>query len=297
MLRREVRLRREYLYRKSLEGAAKADYERRLAIRNALAAGKPIPTELRGAEPRIRDADTYADAAHDAPRSHVDDEYADAGATPPKVVVTTSRDPSSRLAQFAKEVRLLVPNAQRLNRGGLIVPDLMAACRSNGVTDVIVLHETRGEPDALIVCHLPYGPTAYFSLSGVVLRHDVHDATVGTMSLAYPHLVFDGFDTPLGRRVASVLKYLFPVPKEDAARVISFVNRADGVSMRHHTFNAGAAGKGREEDVALKEVGPRMEMSLYQLRLGTLEQKEADDEWVLRPYMNTAKKRDRKSVV
>jgi len=291
MLRREVRLRREYLYRKSLEGAAKAEYERRLAIRNALAAGKPIPTELRGTEAGLRGTDAYADAVHDAPRTHVDDEYADAGAVAPKVVVTTSRDPSSRLAQFAKEVRLLIPNAQRLNRGSLIVGDLMAACRSNGVTDVVVLHEHRGEPDALLVCHLPYGPTAYFTLSGVVLRHDVHDASVGTMSLAYPHLVLDGFGTPLGRRVANVLKHLFPVPKADATRVITFVNQADGVSMRHHTFNGGAAGKGREEDVVLKEVGPRMEMSLYQLRLGTLEQKEADDEWVLRPYMNTAKKR------
>lgn len=34
--------------------------------------------------------------------SHVDDEYAFAGVKDPKVVITTARDPSSRLAQFAK---------------------------------------------------------------------------------------------------------------------------------------------------------------------------------------------------
>lgn len=39
-------------------------------------------------------------------RSHVDDEYAKVGTYDPKVVVTTSRDPSSRLTQFAK-VRIL----------------------------------------------------------------------------------------------------------------------------------------------------------------------------------------------
>lgn len=36
MLRRNARLRREYLYRKSLEGKERADYERKRAIRTAL---------------------------------------------------------------------------------------------------------------------------------------------------------------------------------------------------------------------------------------------------------------------
>jgi len=33
-----------------------------------------------------------------------------------QILITTSRDPSSRLTQFAKEMRLVVPNAQRVNR-------------------------------------------------------------------------------------------------------------------------------------------------------------------------------------
>ena len=35
----------------------------------------------------------------------------------PKVCVTTSRDPSSRLKMFIKEIKLIIPNAQRVNRG------------------------------------------------------------------------------------------------------------------------------------------------------------------------------------
>jgi rRNA maturation protein Rpf1 len=31
-----------------------------------------------------------------------------------------------------------------------------------------MVHEHRGEPDGLIVCHLPFGPTAYFGLLNVV---------------------------------------------------------------------------------------------------------------------------------
>ena len=38
-----------------------------------------------------------------------------------------------------------------------------------------MVHEHRGEPDGLVVCHLPYGPTAYFGLFNTVLRHDIGD--------------------------------------------------------------------------------------------------------------------------
>lgn len=93
----------------------------------------------------------------------------------------------------------------------LQVGELVGACRSSEFTDMIVVQETRGEPDGLIVCHLPLGPTAFFTLSNCVLRHDIADR--GTVSEVYPHLILDKFSTALGQRVADVLKYLFPVPK------------------------------------------------------------------------------------
>jgi hypothetical protein len=54
MLRRNTRLRREYLYRKSLEGKERTLYEKKRKIRQALAEGKPIPTELRNEEAALR---------------------------------------------------------------------------------------------------------------------------------------------------------------------------------------------------------------------------------------------------
>ena len=47
-IRRNVRLRKEYLYRKSLEGVEAEKYEKKRAIREALKEGKALPTELRG---------------------------------------------------------------------------------------------------------------------------------------------------------------------------------------------------------------------------------------------------------
>ena len=51
----------------------------------------------------------------------------------------------------------------------------------------------------MVVCHFPHGPTAYFSLHNVVLRHDIKDR--GTVSEAYPHLIFNKFTSKLGLRV------------------------------------------------------------------------------------------------
>lgn len=46
----------------------------------------------------------------------------------------------------------------------------MDSCRNHDYTDLIVVHEHRGEPDGLVICHLPYGPTAYFGLFNTVRR-------------------------------------------------------------------------------------------------------------------------------
>lgn len=300
MLRRDTRLRQEFLYRKSLEGKRAEDYERRLAIRTAIAEGRPIPTELRQTEATLRQIDAYRDSEHDAPSTHIDDEYAGSADALPRIVVTTSRSPSSRLAQFAKELKLMFPNSQRLNRGSLLVSELVSSCRANAFTDLIIAHETRGEPDGLIICHLPYGPTAYFNLRHCIMRHDAiqeDPQAVPPVSEAYPHLIFHSFNTKLGKRVMQILQHLFPAPKLDSKRLITFGNFDDIISFRHHTFTkrggvqTETAKSGDTDGVQLTEAGPRFEMALYQIKLGTADQDEADDEWVLRPYMRTSKQR------
>ena len=283
--RRQTRLRREYLYRKSLQGREKATYEQKRLVRAALAAGKKLPTELRASYDTLAGEIQQEDVKTEVEKTHVDDEYGDAGLEDPRVCVTTSRDPSSRLKQFAKEVKLLFPNSNRINRGNNRVEELVNSCKDSEFTDIIVVQETRGEPDGLVVCHLPLGPTAFFTLSGAVLRHDL-EGGASPMSEAFPHVILNNFNTDLGRRVGNVLKCLFPVPRIDTRRIVTFSNDNDFISFRHHMFS-----KSGKDNVTLHEVGPRFEMKLYQLRLGTLDQKDAENEYVLRPYQNTAAKR------
>lgn len=184
MLRRNIRLRREYLYRKSLEGKERLLYEKKRKIKEALDGtikssifiiilfflnlnfkiffyvwlleGKPIPTELRNEEAALRQEIDLEDdytagtfiycsnlvfwvllwvkdntlffyfifpywfmfyALHYwdwcwyntayivgflVPKTHIDDEYANATERNPKILLTSSRDPSAPLVQFVK---------------------------------------------------------------------------------------------------------------------------------------------------------------------------------------------------
>ena len=292
MQRRQARQRRDYLYRRALTLRDAETAAKRAALKTSLATGKPLDPSIANDTALRRDYkydESRADRAA-ADELDLDDEYAAlSGITDPRVLVTTSRDPSSRLGTFAKEVRLLLPTAIRLNRGTLILPDLVRSSQSNGLSDVVLLHEHRGTPTALTVSHLPHGPTASFSLHNVLLRKDVADAQ-GTVSESYPHLIFEGFSTKLGDRVVKILKHLFP-PREGAnkigSRVVTFKNVEDSIEVRHHVFvRAG------HQNVELAEVGPRMTMRLYEIRGGTVENKDGDKEWHLSQYTRTSKKKD-----
>lgn len=92
---------------------------------------------------------------------------------------------------------IVMPNAERINRGSYVMQDLVNLCLNKNLSDLILLHEHRGQPDGMIVCHFPVGPTVYFGLQNVVLRHDVNEK-LANMPEAYPHLIFQNFSSQLG---------------------------------------------------------------------------------------------------
>lgn len=285
MIRRQARERREYLYRKALELQESSLQQKREQIKASLASGKPLPREI--SEDQQLQKDFIYDESIQNNDVDIDDEYsALSGIQEPKVVVTTSRDPSSRLLQFSKEIKLLFPTSVKLNRGNYIMPSLVQACKSSQTTDLIVIHEHRGVPTSLTISHFPHGPTAFFTIHSPVLRHDILNA--GNQSEAHPHLIFENFNTPLGKRVEKILKHMFPPGvKKDSPRVITFVNNGDFISVRQHVYVR--TGK---DGVEIAEVGPRFELKLFELRLGTLENKDADVEWKLRRFVRTGNRKD-----
>jgi U3 small nucleolar ribonucleoprotein protein IMP4 len=285
MLRKNIRLRKEYLYSKAQEHEDRSKAIKKRKIKEAFENNSRIPSELRREEEGLRREIELEDENTAVPGNSIDNEYLGAGAKDPTVLITTSRKPSSRLMQFLKELKIVIPNATRINRGNYVIGELVEVANKYGFDDLIILHEHRGNPDGMIVSHLPSGPTAYFALSNVVLRHDLK-TQLDTMPEEYPHLIFHNFNSRIGDRVVDILKFMFPVPKLESRRVLSFINKDDFIVFRHHSYQ-----KEDYKTVSLEEIGPRFVLKLYQISLGTVDIEHAQTEWVLRPYMNTAKKR------
>lgn len=294
--RKQARQRRDYLYRRALLLRDAEIGERRAKLRASLASGKPLDPTIAN-DKALRKDYQYDESAPDLSTNEqldLDDEYAQlSGIVDPRVLVTTSRDPSARLSAFTKEVRLLLPTSIRLNRGNLILPDLVRSAQSAGLSDIVLLHEHRGTPTALTLTHFPHGPTVSLSLHNVVLRHDIPGSVRGTVSESYPHLIFDGFTTPLGQRIVKILKHIFP-PREAmtsknkmGSRVVTFKNMDDSIEVRHHVFV-----RTGYDSVELAEVGPRMTMRPFEIRGGTLENKDGDVEWHLTQYTRTGRKKN-----
>lgn len=295
--RRQARERRDYLYRRALLLRDASIAEKRAQLKASLASGKPLDPSVSD-DKQLREDFKYDESLpasdrkdKDADALNLDDEYAlTSGLIDPRPIVTTSRSPSIRLITFAKEVRLMLPTSIRLNRGNLVLPDLVASANAAALTDMILLHEHRGTPTAMTISHLPHGPTISFSLHNVVLRADIPNAARGTVSESYPHLIFDGFNTKLGARVVQILKHIFP-PREAGKvgnRVVSFVNKEDSIEVRHHVFV-----KTGYKDVELAEVGPRMTLRPFEIRGGSLEGgSKGDVEWNLTQYTRTSRKKD-----
>lgn len=290
MIKKNIRQRKEYLFKKNEEIKSKLIYEKKMKLKSAIEEEKPIPSELKKDVDNLMDELNYDDDNTLLPYSVVDDEYATNKYLEPKILVTTSRTPSQRLTQFLKEIRIIIPNSVRVNRGNTVIKDLVKICQENEFSDLVILHENRGTPDGLIISHMPYGPTVYFGLFNVVLRHDIQEE-IDTVSEAYPHLIFEGFNSRLGNRISEILKNIFPVPKLDSQRVLTFVNNDDYISFRHHTYVKNQGNNKDNSNIVLEEVGPRFELKPYQILLGTIDMPEANKEWILRPYMNTARKK------
>ena len=216
MLRKNVRLRKEFLYKKEQERQ------------------QDKQTSSKRSE-QLKSAQAKLDSASVA-KKRQDDEYFQEEYIDPQILLTTCRDPSSRLLKFFKEIGLTLPNCVRMNRGAYKLKDIVDMCNKRGFSDLIFLHEHQGKPDGLVISHLPNGPTLYMGLGNTVLRHDVESKSEN-ISQATPHLIFHNFGGKVGERLMRILQNLFPIANEDSKRVISFVcNEVNSLNYQQYTF-------------------------------------------------------------
>ncbi|KAG5049263.1 hypothetical protein JHK85_010366 [Glycine max] len=287
MLRRNIRLRREYLYRKSLEGKERLLYEKKRKIREALQEAKPIPTELRNEEAALRRAIDLEDENTAVPRTHIDDEYAYAAEKDPKILLTTSRDPSAPLQQFVKELSFVFPNAQRMNRGGQVTRHEIKDKKAIGTMPEAYPHlilnnfSTKlGDRTANIMKHL--FPVPKLDTKRVVMFSNQSDY------ISFRHHIYEKNGSPKSIE----LKEIGPRFELQLYQLLK-VNILHG-RIHWFTLNSGILPKS-----IVIETGPipctttvkTISKTLLQIKLGTVDQAEAQIEWIIRPYMNTTKKR------
>ena len=80
-----------------------------------------------------------------------------------------------------------------------------------------------------------------------------------------------------------------PTTRQESRRTVSFIKRGgegegECICFRHHSFEED---KSSPDQVSLQEQGPRFDLRLYQIKLGTVDQTWAENEWVLRPFHNS----------
>ncbi|EZG52602.1 putative U3 small nucleolar ribonucleoprotein [Gregarina niphandrodes] len=308
MLRQQQRQLREYLNRKrNVEEANKrlGDVKR---LREALDTNKPIPSDLRGTE--LPNGNMIVADGNDCV---IDDEYRLCGTYDPRILITTSQKPTGPCIRFAKEFALMVPNSTRVNRGQMNEEELMELCKAQGCTDYIQFSGSDGEgrPTLMVISHLPYGPTAHFTIRQLMLRSDLSEKPP-KMKQALPHLIFHNFDGQIGHRIMRILKFIFPKPStidDQDTRVISFINLGnDVIYVRHHTILSNSTlRKFRQHDPALKDMttsqkdsllenidldeqGPRFTLEPFKIIRGIPGQKYADIEWQRSYYVRKSAK-------
>jgi len=306
MLRRQARLRRDYLESKRLEDQSNQLIENRKIVIDCHKNAKPVPTHLVDLEREMREKMNLEDVDSLSTKPTFDSEYSMAGVRPPRLLLTTSRGAGKTTLEFAKEISLLFPDCHRMNRGQLSLGELKKLADLNEVTDVLVVGGSAksGYPTSLTVSHMPFGPTATFEIKDVKMRHDLPERPPA-MPTHNPHLIFHQFNSKIGVRFMHILKFLFPATDgditsrgADRTRLVSFVNRRDQIHFRHHVFVDTKTFLDKDkmtetddaEHVELTEIGPRFTLKPYRIMRGTIEMgNDVEREWTCATFMNRPK--------
>lgn len=183
---------------------------------------------------------------------------------PPKVLITTARRSRKATITFAEELSDVFPGASFETRGSLDkVKDVSSDAAALSYTHLIVVGESRKEPDSLAVICLPSGPTFFFKLSSVKLAGHIHNH--GRSSCHSPELILNNMETSLGRLVGSLLIGLFPPPEFKGRQVVTFHNQRDFIFFRRHRYIFDDT---EMRKVRIQEIGPQFTLKLRRVSKG-----------------------------
>eukprot|EP01004_Peranema_trichophorum_P006081 NODE_4918_length_1095_cov_23.206790_g4370_i0.p1 GENE.NODE_4918_length_1095_cov_23.206790_g4370_i0~~NODE_4918_length_1095_cov_23.206790_g4370_i0.p1 ORF type:complete len:294 (-),score=56.90 NODE_4918_length_1095_cov_23.206790_g4370_i0:142-1023(-) len=191
----------------------------------------------------------------------------------PKLMITTCQNPNKATKKFVRELRSVWPTAKFYPRKNKRIKFLTKLAIKKNYTDLMIITEQHKEPYNMIISHLPHGPTAFFRISGVILRKDLEEPAAPTTHV--PELNLKNFTTRLGRRVSRMLRSMFPIaPNLKGRSIATFHNQRDFVFFRLHRYIFDSL-----EAVRIQEIGPRFTLRLKNLLNGLFDTKNGEYEW------------------
>lgn len=101
----------------------------------------------------------------------------------------------SDVCEWFQEVKLMFPGAQRMNRGNHEINALVSACKANNVTDLVIVHETRGQPGTPFTSICPFSQSGDMGLVSLLLAFIHHEAATNKRALPmfYCTLILSSF--------------------------------------------------------------------------------------------------------
>lgn len=202
-----------------------------------------------------------------------------------RIFLTSSRSPSSNLLRFLKELENIFPYSRKINRGSEFLTSLVSYCFLQGVKNLIVIYENRGQPSALVISHLPSGPSLFFTLSNIL--YGINQGKLKKNDIL-PNVIFNNLNSTLGIRISYVLSSLFPPPKAYSKRVVTFTG-LKGMILFGHYWNE-KVGYGKKNNI-LKKISPSFDMKPFKITLDVISKKNNRIEWVLTPFLESKEKK------
>ena len=202
-----------------------------------------------------------------------------------QIFITTSRSPTKKLLQFIKELENIFPYSQKINRGSEFLTSLVSFCLLQKIKNLIVVYENRSKPSALVISHLPSGPSLFFTLSNVLYGIDMKKLKKNQI---LPNVIFDNLSSNLGTRISSVLGALFPPSNVKSQRLITFTG-FKGIILFGHYWSEKIGYK--RESLLFKKISPSFDLQPFKITLDVLGKKNQKIEWILTPFINSKKKK------
>lgn len=185
----------------------------------------------------------------------------------PKILVTTSKKPSSKLLQFSKHIALIF-NGLFFLRGSTTKDELSENLHKNYFTTLILIYENKGMPSSMTISSFPFGDTFKFSISNFNLNRTVNLSK-------FCHLVTNN----INENLKNLFSKMLPANK-GSKRILMLANYNDSIAFRHYLINKG-------KRVELKN-DLSCDIRLYEIRKGTFEQ-EGEIVWIYKPFINSQK--------